>query len=50
MKEVNKVAFQYRIMIGVQDRGQLSCHKVAVCFAAFVEILSENSLVNVHLF
>uniref|UniRef100_A0A1I8BIT1 Uncharacterized protein n=1 Tax=Meloidogyne hapla TaxID=6305 RepID=A0A1I8BIT1_MELHA len=33
MKDVNKISFlQYKILIGVQDRGQLSCHKVALMF------------------
>jgi len=41
MKDVNKISFlQYKILIGVQDRGQLSCHKVAVIYLSKIFLIS----------
>ncbi|KAI1723192.1 DEAD/DEAH box helicase domain-containing protein [Ditylenchus destructor] len=32
VKDANKLALPYKLMVGVQDRGQLSCHKIVILF------------------
>lgn len=35
VKDANRILMPYNLIAGVQDRGQLSCHKVVIIFVYF---------------
>jgi len=56
MSSINSSLMKHNLLLGVDDRGKLSCHKVNLCFIYFesgeciVSLLSSLELVPNHVY
>jgi len=51
MAQVNKHLLKHKILLGLDDRGKISCHKVNLCFIYFDTtdcIVSTISILNIY--